>query len=1329
MKKITQLVLLFATSFVLSQENSLHKHTKSIADYNEKTNLVHIPKSNTNLISKLQEVGTDLVCGVIYKPDFIQIELSESELKALSQKGISYEVIQEDMTKFYSERAIKDLPKAKLELELDKKKSSAQKSLSVKDVIVNNIGQNDDCSEIDWAVPTNFVLGSMAGCLTLDELNTQLDQMRTLYPNLISVKANISPTDQRTHQNRPVYFVKISDNPDTNEANEPQTLITGMTHAREVSSMMNTVFFMWYVLENYATDPYIKNLVDNNEIYFVPVVNPDGLRWNQTIAPSGGGLQRKNLRPGVNDSGTTSASNNKRGVDLNRNFGYYYGGSGSSSDPTLDTYRGTAAFSEPESQMMRDFVLSKNIKTALNHHAFSNLIPHPINGNDFAVTGREDEFAKFGNDLSQYNRYIYGPAPGILYAASGDLSDWMTGGTNDGTGSIGSGKAILAASPENGGASEASASFGSGFWPTPTAIANICKRAVRMNFVAINTAGKYAKFHDLTQSNITALTSNLQFGIERLGQTDGTFTLTVTPVSNNIRSVSSPTPQTGMAKLEQRTVTSSLILRSGIQPNEKIEYKISLSNGDYVLYETTILKYYNPTVLFSDNPETDALTKWDLTSAGSWVNDATSAFSGTRSIHDVGTSYANNLANAIVTKVGQVASFSGASKVLIQYYTKWDLERNYDFVQIQGSANGTSNWQNLCGSYTKPFAPTENTGHATKSGASNAFQQNFAAGGAVYDGDQMDKWKMEEIVIDANNNSFLVDATTPGFRFVLRTDANNRADKYLTTFDGFYFDDFKVIKVTDFTPAECAITTTWNGTSWDNGEPTKDIAVNITGNLTLSNDLEFCTMNVLNTAIVTVNADKYLTVKKGISVASTANVIVNNNGNIIQIENISNTGNINLKRNSANMVRLDYTFWSSPVSGQNILNFSPQTLTSRFYEYSEETNAYTALTSTNFLAAKGYAIRAPNNFTTTPQAYLGSFTGVPNNGTIAIPITKTSVGNNLIGNPYPSKISATSFLATNPGILYFWTHQSQAAASGANYATFSNLGGTASVSGSAQPSGFIQPGQGFFVKANLAGNAIFTNAMRVKNASNQFFKTTNGKDEKSVQTTNTTSRFWLDLNSTNANFNQILIGYMDGATLGVDESIDGEIFDTTQNNLSSLIGEGRYAIQGRPISSLNTSDIIPLGLNTTEAGNYSITLSQFDGLFTDVNTNIYLKDNLLTLTHNLKESAYNFVAEAGTFNSRFEIVYENAALSTDNISSTNPNSILVYKQNNTIAITSQNSLLKEVKIFDLRGRKLYENTKVDALNTSITDISNSNQVLIVQIKTENNEIITKKIVF
>ncbi|MBB1489712.1 hypothetical protein H4O21_24185, partial [Oceanospirillum sp. D5] len=152
-----------------------------------------------------------------------------------------------------------------------------------------------------------------------------------------------SPTGQTTHGNstggttwlgQTVYYVRISDNPDIDEAAEPETLITGMIHAREVNSLMNIMYFMWYILENYDSDPFIKNIVDNQELYFVPIINPDGLRWNEVIAPNGGGLQRKNLRPGVADNGSTSTSNNVRGIDLNRNFNYYWGFDNSGSSPT-----------------------------------------------------------------------------------------------------------------------------------------------------------------------------------------------------------------------------------------------------------------------------------------------------------------------------------------------------------------------------------------------------------------------------------------------------------------------------------------------------------------------------------------------------------------------------------------------------------------------------------------------------------------------------------------------------------------------------------------------------------------------------------------------------------------------------------------------------------------------------------------------------------------------------------------------------------------------------------------------------------------------------------
>ena len=173
------------------------------------------------------------------------------------------------------------------------------------------------------------------------------------------------------------------------------------------------------------------------------------------------------------------------------------------------------------------------------------------------------------------------------------MNDWMLGGpagvsSESGTPSgTGSGKHTLAWTPENGGLGEAGAT-GSGFWPAPSNFLPIARRAMRMNFLAAYFSGKYAKLHDLTQSNITTTSGNLDFALERLGQTDGSFTVTVTPISN-IASVGSavtesfvsganpnfPATETNPIKisLDQRDVNISYTLSAGIQPNDLIKYK------------------------------------------------------------------------------------------------------------------------------------------------------------------------------------------------------------------------------------------------------------------------------------------------------------------------------------------------------------------------------------------------------------------------------------------------------------------------------------------------------------------------------------------------------------------------------------------------------------------------------------------------------------------------------------------------------------------------------------------------------------------------------------
>ena len=156
-------------------------------------------------------------------------------------------------------------------------------------------------------------------------------------------------------------MVKISNNPDVNE-DKPEILYTALHHAREPMGMMQMIYYMYYLLENYGTDPEVTYLVNNREMYFIPVVNPDGYEYNRQTDPNGGGMWKKNRRK--NDDGTY-------GVDLNRNYGpYIYWNApngGSSINPATDLYRGASPFSESETSAIRDFLSKKNFKNATNN--------------------------------------------------------------------------------------------------------------------------------------------------------------------------------------------------------------------------------------------------------------------------------------------------------------------------------------------------------------------------------------------------------------------------------------------------------------------------------------------------------------------------------------------------------------------------------------------------------------------------------------------------------------------------------------------------------------------------------------------------------------------------------------------------------------------------------------------------------------------------------------------------------------------------------------------------------------------------------------------------
>ena len=474
-----------------------------------------------------------------------------------------------------------------------------------------------------------------------------------------------------------------------------------------------------------------------------------------------------------------------------------------------------------------------------------------------------------------------------------------------------------------------------------------------------------------------------------------------------------------------------------------------------------------------------------------------------------------------------------------------------------------------------------------------------------------------------------------------------------------------------------------------------------------------------------------LTVKNGI--INNGTITVDNNANLIQtaaLDTNSGSGTATVKRNSNPLLRSDYTLWSSPVTGQNLLAFSPATTTTRFYNYNTATNFYNAEATpeaTPFTVGKGYLIRMPNtdlltdyDAGTATLVYPGVFTGVPNNGTITVPITAGAVGlrYNLVGNPYPSPITMSTFVSENASniesTLYFWRKTNGVpTTSGSAYCTWIAGTFTGNALSIVDPLGVIQTGQGFFVEAKLGASTLtFNNTQRVSNTANQFFRTKQVAEP---------SKIWLNATNAAGNFSQMAVTYFDGATLGVD-AFDAKYINDSDYALTSSINGAEYTIQGRP--AFDVSDVVALNFKTTVAGNYTIAIDHVDGLFSTGQT-IFLKDNLLNSVVDLSAGSYTFASAIGTFNSRFEVVYQST------LAVTNPtftaNSVIAFSANGEIRINSGSTIMERVRVYDLQGRLLVEKKQINASETKLSTTA-TNQVLLVEITAANGIKITKKII-
>ena len=600
-------------------------------------------------------------------------EVSDADIAVLKKQNIKFKYV------------IKDLEKnlAKINQQIDKK----------------NAGKNMRTA----ATPANFTLGTYGGFFTMTEFHSLLDQMRVLYPNLISTKTSIGTSVE----GRPIYMVKISDNPDNDEP-ESELFLNAVHHAREPMSLTQLIYFMWHVLENYGTDAEITTLLNSTEMYIVPMVNPDGYQQNLNTNPNGGGMWRKNRKN--NGNGTF-------GVDINRNYGYQWGINNTGSSPTTssETYRGPSAFSEPETQAVRNFCNSHDFVASMDFHSYGNYCIYPYG---YATTNNNPElplFQQMGAYLSAENSFVHGNAQQtVKYTSNGAGDDWKYGEQT-------TKNKIYSFTPEIGASTD-------GFYPAQSRIIPLCESTLQMNRKILKLSSKFAELTTTAPSSITSLSSNIPFNVRNIGLRNPSYTLSVSSTSPHVTALPATQTLSNMVSFQNIAGNLAFTLSPSTPVGTVIDFTITLDNGHSPVNKTVSITYNcaSPTNLQSSAIGTSGATNswtavsgaagyyysYKLSSSSTWSTDSLiNGTSITLSSLTQGTAYdwrvrADNCATysnstfATQTPCNSPASITSGSITSSGAVISWPAVAGASNYQIQYKLATSTTWLTAASAHT-----------------------------------------------------------------------------------------------------------------------------------------------------------------------------------------------------------------------------------------------------------------------------------------------------------------------------------------------------------------------------------------------------------------------------------------------------------------------------------------------------------------------------------------------------------------------------------------------------------------------------------------------------
>lgn len=573
------------------------------------------------------------------KENYVIAWLSASEIEMLKKSGVAYEVTVEDWMQYYN--ALPQMTQSEMNLAMEQ---------SINDYNVSH-----------------SIYGSMGGYLTLQEVINKLDSMRLEYPGLISAKFSIG----NSFENRPIWTVRVSNSPDA-PTGRPEAWIHSLIHAREPMSMQQSIYFIYWLLENYNIDPYATYILRYRELYFTPVLNPDGYEHNRSTNPNGGGMWRRNRKPCSGNIGT----------DLNRNYGPYafwnWSGGGSSTVCGNDTYRGTLPFSEPESNNAQLFVNSRNFKGILSYHTYGNYFIRPWGYNGLPTVD-ENIFQNFSADMILQNQYTVGRSlQTVGYTVRGTTDDWYY---ND------SGHAkIIAMTPEVGTSTD-------GFWPSQARILPLAQSTVWSNIYFAMANGGYTAPEQTSLNKLfysPGESGSLKVNFKNKGLLSAqNVKIELTSQSPFINISGAIFSYNSLSSFYQDSVSLNFNVLSNAPVNNGLPVLLRIRQNDtsIVHQQKIYVCIGNGTTTLADSAE-NGTGNWTFT--GGWGTTTSQSYSPPTSFTESPTGNYGNTQTRTMTLAVPINVSSNPVTVL-SYYYRHDIEP-LDNAYIQVSSNNGTNW-------------------------------------------------------------------------------------------------------------------------------------------------------------------------------------------------------------------------------------------------------------------------------------------------------------------------------------------------------------------------------------------------------------------------------------------------------------------------------------------------------------------------------------------------------------------------------------------------------------------------------------------------------------